>query len=41
LQQARVGGDGMDIERHFRRTKAAINLIEWQKCLKHHLANPR
>jgi hypothetical protein len=41
FQQARVGGDGIDIERHFRRTKAVSNLIQWQKCLKHHVVNPR
>jgi hypothetical protein len=41
FQQARVGGDGMDIEWHFRRTKAGINLTQWQKCLKQHVVTPR
>jgi proline iminopeptidase len=31
----------MDIEWHFRRTKAGINLTQWQKCLKQHVVTPR
>jgi proline iminopeptidase len=31
----------MEIEWHFRRAKAGINLTEWQKCLKQHVVAPR
>src|SRR4029450_392746 len=41
FQQARVGGDGMEIEWRFTRTKAGINLTQWQKCLKQHVVTPR
>ena len=41
FQQARVGGNGMEIERHFRRAQAGVDLAQRQKCFKQHVVTPR
>jgi hypothetical protein len=34
FQQARLGGNGMEIERHFRRAQAGVDFAQRQKCFK-------
>jgi hypothetical protein len=40
-QQARVGGDGMEIEWHCGRAQAGVDLAQRQKCFKQHVVTPR
>ena len=41
FQEARVAGDGMEIEWYFGRAQTGVDLAQRQQCFKQHVVTPR